>query len=62
MSKNTKKVDKAFISEIDKRLAKFDQLNLLTASQKAEIEKHKPIFKRRDKAINDQPEKPSLWD
>jgi hypothetical protein len=45
------KTDKHYISEIDKKLAEFDQSHANTPSQQAEIDKHQRVFDQRDKAI-----------
>lgn len=43
------KIDKSFISDIDKFLNEFDQAHPKKSdSQKKEIEKHERIFKLRD--------------
>ncbi|MCB1828010.1 MAG: hypothetical protein KDH94_06250 [Coxiellaceae bacterium] len=42
------KTDKHYVSEIDKKLAEFDQTHPKSASQQAEIDKHKRVYALRD--------------
>lgn len=48
MDKNQQKIDKNFVSDIDKRLVKFDKTHPKSASQLAEITKYKRIYELRD--------------
>lgn len=43
-----KKLDKQFVSEIDKKLADFDATHPKSASQQAEIDKYQRIHALRD--------------
>lgn len=54
-------INKAYISPIDLFLYNFDQTHAPSASQIAEIEKYKKVFKLRD---NPQPDgyKEKLWE
>lgn len=45
-----RKLDKRFVSEIDKKLAAFDQNHQKSAAQKAEVEKYQRIYQLRDSA------------
>ena len=42
------KIDKHYVSDIDKYLASFDADRPLSASEKSEVEKHKYLFELRD--------------
>lgn len=51
MDLNKQQIDKAYVSEHDAFLHKFDKEHpAKSASQKAEIEKHQAIFNQRDMA------------
>jgi len=57
------KVDKHFVSEIDKRLAEFHQTQPKTASEQAEIDKHAQVFALRDNPdISQEQPQDDLWD
>lgn len=56
------KIDKHFVSEIDKKLAEFDSTHTRSASQQAEYEKYQRIYLKRDTAVDMNKEKESLWD
>lgn len=59
MNKN----NSSYISEIDKKLAKFNRENELTASQKFEQDKYKKIYQLRDHENSENTkEKPINWD
>ena len=45
------KVDKSFISKIDKRLAAFNRTHPKSAAQQAEIKKYDHIYALRDKPL-----------
>lgn len=55
------KIDKHFVSEIDRKLAEFDATHPKSAAQKAEHEKYKRIYQRRDTPVEATPEKEDLW-
>ena len=56
-----KKLDKQFVSDIDKKLEEFDKKHKKSASQQAEINKYQRIYQMRD-VPTDLPEKSdSLW-
>lgn len=57
-----KKIDKHFISEIDRELAKFDATHPKSASQEAEIKKYKRIISLRDEALPATPPVDDLWE
>jgi len=57
---NKNKIDKNFVSEIDKKLAEFDRTHPKSPSQLAEIKKHLQVFKLRDKATDSEAQK-DLW-
>jgi hypothetical protein len=54
-----KKVNKHFISEIDKKFNQFDAEHPKSAHQLAEIKKYQRIHELRDKAIDALPSQPS---
>ena len=57
-----KKLDKQFVSDIDKKLEEFDKKHKKSPSQLAEINKYQRIYELRD-VPNDQPKnKDTLWD
>ena len=56
-----KKVNKQFVSEIDKKLAEFDRTHAPSASQKAETQKYERIFKRRDNPVQDNDDQGDIW-
>jgi hypothetical protein len=59
MNKN----NSSYISEIDKKLAKFNRENGVTASQKIEQDKYKLIYELRDHDNGENTkEKPINWD
>lgn len=49
------KTDKHYVSEIDKRLAEFDQTHPKSPSQQAEIDKHERVYRLRDNPIPQEP-------
>jgi len=48
MDQKSKKIDKAFVSNIDIRLAEFRAKHSPTKAQQAEINKYKKIYELRD--------------
>ena len=57
------KVDKQFVSEIDKKLAKFDKTQPKSQAQLDEIEKYQKIYQLRDNAnLQETPAKEDIWD
>lgn len=59
---STKKLDKAYISEIDKFLHALDNKFANTESQNAEIKKNQRIAHLRDKAGNTKTNQGSIWE
>ena len=59
---NMKKIDRYYVSEIDKKMAEFNQLHPNSASQQFEHEKYQAIYKRRDNAIKASPDQNDIWD
>lgn len=57
-----KKVNKHFVSEIDKKLAKFNQSHTKSASQEAEIDKYRRIFEKRDDPKARIDDQGGIWD
>lgn len=57
-----KRTDKHYISEIDKRLAEFDQSHPKTPSQKTEIDKYKRIYELRDNPTHIEPNEETLFE
>jgi hypothetical protein len=45
------KIDKHFVSEIDKKMAEFDAAHKKSPSQQAEIDKYKRIYELRDEPL-----------
>ena len=57
------KINKHFISDIDKKCAKFDQDHAPEPQQLDEIEKYKKIYHIRDHGTDsDERDETSLWD
>lgn len=56
-----KKVNKHFVSDIDRQLAAFDQTQSLSDSQKAEIEKYNRIFELRDNPDVTHEDQGDIW-
>ncbi len=57
-----KKIDKHYVSEIDKKMMAFNATHPLSAEQKAEIKKYQGIYQRRDTVIDDvAADKDNLW-
>lgn len=56
-----KKIDKHFVSEIDKKLAEFDSTHPKSASQQAESEKYQRIYQQRDTPTDADKQKEDLW-
>ena len=56
------KVDKKFVSEIDKRLKEFRRTHSKSASQLAEIKKYQRIYEMRDNRIITSKKTEGLWD
>ena len=50
-TKNSTKIQRNYISSIDKVLIKFDQNNPISVSQQAEISKYQDIILRREQRI-----------
>jgi len=57
-----KKTDKRYVSEIDKKLAEFDQTHPNTFSVQAEIDKHKRIFHLREHPELLETKEEDLWE
>ncbi len=58
----SKKLDKAYISEIDKFLHALDIKFTNTPSQQAEIDKHERIERLRDTPTDSKPTHSPIWD
>lgn len=56
-----KKVDKHYVSDIDKRLKEFNNTQPKSAAQQAEIKKYQRIYQLRDNAIEETPVDDSIW-
>ena len=59
--RDSRKVIRHYVSEIDQRLAEFNRTHPWSATQQAEIDKYQRIYKMRNHAIP-QKKKPSIWD
>ncbi len=57
-----KKINRHFVSEIDKAMAKFNKTHELSASQRKEKEKYAKIHGLRDNPAESSPEDDGLWD
>lgn len=57
-----KKLDKQFVSEIDKKLAAFDATHPKSAAQQAEIDKYQRIYQLRDIATSQSQQDDKLWE
>ena len=56
------KSDKHYVSEIDKKMAEFDQAHPKSASQQAEIAKHQRVYALRDNAVQPEPDDETLFE
>lgn len=56
-----KKIDKHYVSDIDKKLAEFDAINPKSAAQQAEYKKYQRIFQRRDNITEEAPAEKDVW-
>lgn len=56
-----KKIDKHFISEIDKKMAEFDNTHPNSISQQAEVDKYQRIYQLRDVATVQTTKNDDLW-
>ncbi len=60
---NNNKVDKHYVSEIDKRLKEFRETHAKSQSQIAEIDKYNKIYELRDNPnAKSNKESSDLWD
>lgn len=57
-----KKIDKQYVSEIDKKLAEFDNTHPKSAAQQAEYDKYQKIYQFRDEPTDQNDKKNDLWD
>lgn len=53
-------IDRAYVSNIDKALAKFKQTHPLSPAQQAEVDKYNEIYHFRDHPTA-QPQKKDIW-
>ena len=58
---NLSKSNKNFVSPIQQYLRDFNNTHEKTASQLAEIAKHKPVFEKRD-TIQKQQKEDNIWE
>jgi hypothetical protein len=56
------KVIKNYVSEIDKKLASYNENHPKTPSQQEEIDKYARIFKMRDTPVNQPDLEEDIWD
>ncbi|WP_423063957.1 CBU_0585 family protein [Candidiatus Paracoxiella cheracis] len=61
IKKHHQKTEKNFVSKIDKKLAEFNRTHPKSASQDAEINKYKRLYKLRDHAIVEKKKK-DIWE
>ena len=57
-----KKINRYFVSNIDKAIAEFNKTHEKSASQKHEKEKYEEIYSRRDTANETSEDNQDLWD
>lgn len=57
-----KKINRHFVSEIDKAMAKFNKTHELSTSQRQEKEKYEKIHDLRDNPTESSPKDDGLWD
>ena len=55
-----RKIDKHFVSEIDKKLAEFDATHPQSPAQRAEFEKYQHLYRLRD-VPTESVKKPNDW-
>jgi len=55
------KIDKHFVSEIDKKMAEFDASHPKSASQQAEMNKYQRIYQQRDVPTEQNVIHDTLW-
>jgi hypothetical protein len=56
------KIDKHFVSEIDKKMAEFNETHPRSAEQQAEYDKYQRIYMMRDVPTECIEDQDSLWD
>lgn len=56
------KIDKHYISDIDKKLAEFDRTHPKSPAQQAEYDKYQVIYHKRDIQTDEEIEKEDIWD
>jgi hypothetical protein len=56
------KIDKHFVSEIDKKMAEFNATHAKSAEQQAEFEKYQRIYRLRDVPTEQVVKSDTLWD
>jgi len=61
MKKESNALKHHYVSDIDRSLAKFDQSHELSTSQRAEIDKYKEIYHKRDHSVHPK-QKKDIWD
>jgi hypothetical protein len=55
------KIDKQYVSEIDKKMAQFNETHPLSAQQKAERDKYQHIYRLRDVPTELHADEDHLW-
>jgi hypothetical protein len=56
-----RKIDKHYVSDIDKKLAEFDAANPKSRAQQAEYDKYQKIYRMRDEVSNTHLETEDLF-
>ena len=56
-----RKIDKHFVSEIDKKLAAFDATHAKSPAQQAEFDKYRQLYQRRDVPTDEGLDNDELW-
>ncbi|MCX7121234.1 MAG: hypothetical protein NTZ67_05625 [Gammaproteobacteria bacterium] len=56
------KIDKHFVSEIDKKMAEFNATHSKSAAQAAEFKKYQGVYQLRDVPTDKPVDKDALWD
>jgi hypothetical protein len=56
-----KKIDRYYVSEIDKKMAEFNKKHPLSASQQFEHDKYLKIYQARDHIVDPTKDEPIDW-
>lgn len=56
-----KKIDKQYVSEIDKKIAEFNETHENSPAQQAEYDKYQKIYQHRDVPTDNKKDSDDLW-